>query len=57
MESLQYTPKEAIPASLPEIRGYKEQIIKNLEPGALPTELDLALSDTVIRKMNRSNKY
>lgn len=57
MESLQYTPKESIPASLPEIRGYREQIIKNLKPGALPTELDIALSETVIRKMNRNIKY
>jgi len=53
MEALQYTPPEAIPATLPEVRGRTNELFRNLSPGQLPADLDLALSQVIIEKMSR----
>lgn len=57
MEFLTYVPKEAIPASLPETRANTQELIKNLDPTALPTELDLNISAVYLSKLNHINKF
>jgi hypothetical protein len=49
-ETIGYNPNEI--AKMPEVRKNKD-IINNLAPGKLPTELDLAISNAVIRRMSK----
>lgn len=48
-ETIGYVPNEI--AKMPETRQ-ESNIIKNLAPGKLPTELDYALSSIVIRRLS-----
>jgi len=50
-ETIGYIPNRI--AEMPEVRQEHNQLIKNLAPGQLPTELDLALSNIVIRHLSK----
>jgi len=52
-ETIKYTPPQ-VEAALPERRlSNSEQLIANLAPGQLPTELDLAISSIITRRMSK----
>ncbi|HAP37921.1 hypothetical protein A2574_00735 [Candidatus Shapirobacteria bacterium RIFOXYD1_FULL_38_32] len=47
-------PSRQVEAALPERRlSNSEQLIANLAPGQLPTELDLAISSIISRRMSK----